>query len=705
MKGRVPHPSLGIALVLCLLPGLASAQDEGVDLRELDTICLPDKPGRREQEIATILQRKLRDRYRINLRVTKGEAPKGEPAILVGRELAMASKIVTSEELEAVKHDGYVLRATSKGIALAGYRGIGTLYAGYALLRRVGLEFLPRGTGTIERFTPLKEAVLLPFTVSDRPFFEYRALGMLRGPFGSSWQDMGTPRSAEPKLFEPNITGDWNDWTGGDHTSAYLVPKKVYRDEHPEYYALRNGKRIPKSIASTRLNLCLSNPDVRRITTERAVRWVGLEADRRFFTINDADSRYCECAACGAMDAMPNHLADRLLKWVNPAAEAIRARYPDRIIFTLAYCQTSKPPRLLKPAPNVWVQYCPWYWSSRGTPGNHGFDHPRNIVAMEEFIGWSRWCPGQIALYEYPSGSRLYLYAQAKRLKFYAKHGVRGIYYCGRPKMWEDIFLYVMSRLDWDPYLDVGELIDEFCRGYYGPAASTMREFFSLERKASRAFGHGYVGEEMYLRDGLKLLERAEELLKDEEPVLLRLYQDLVPWYGRYLGSVRPAGPLTSGSNGLNAFRRKVARHVGRLLYKASMHERSGDTRTATIIRKDVHKALGRLGLVLLPETEAEDDLDDLLEDAEESDPLASLEKRIVPMDAVSRVPGSDAGKKTTGPGAEPEPGEQQELAPPDAVQFLFDSGDALKGCEADSTQAELIVPPEIVSVQTLSGT
>lgn len=703
MKGRTPLILLGRALLPCLLSGLASGQDEGVDLRKLRSICLPAEPNRREQEIATVLQRKLRDRYQINLRVTKGEAPKGEPAILVGRELALASQMITSGDLEAVKHDGYVLKVEGRGIALAGYRGLGTLYAGYALLRRVGLAFLPRGSGTIERLTPMKETVLPPFSISDKPFFEYRALGMLRGPFGSSWQDMGTPRSAEPKLFEPNLTKDWNDWTGGDHTSAYLVPKKIYHDEHPEYYALRNGKRIPKSIASTRLNLCLSNPDVRRITIERAVRWVGLESDRRFFTINDADSRYCECAACGAMDAKPNHLADRLLKWVNPAAEAVRAQYPDRIIFTLAYCQTAKPPLLLKPAPNVWVQYCPWYWSSRGTPGDHGFDHPRNIVAMEEFIGWCRWCPGQVALYEYPSGSRLFLYAQAKRLKFYAKHGVRGIYYCGRPKMWEDIFLYVMSRLDWDPFLDVGELEDEFCEGYYGPAAPAMREFFALERRASRAFGHGYVGDEMYLRDGLKLLERAEELVRDEEPLLLRLYQDLVPWHERHLTTVRPAGPLVKGDKGFELFRAAVAGHVRRLFRCADLRERAGDTRTATTMRKEIHKTLGRFGLVLLPQTEAADDLDDLLEE-EEDDPWADLEKRIVPMDAVSKVPGAEPGEKVAAPGAEPEPDKQQE-SPPGVVQFLFDSEEAAEGCETDSTQADLIVPPKIVSVKALPGT
>ena len=33
-------------------------------------------------------------------------------------------------------------------------------------------------------------------------------------------------------------------WLGGDHTAPYLVPRDLYYRDHPEYFAVRNGKRI-----------------------------------------------------------------------------------------------------------------------------------------------------------------------------------------------------------------------------------------------------------------------------------------------------------------------------------------------------------------------------------------------------------------------------------------------------------------------------
>ena len=43
---------------------------------------------------------------------------------------------------------------------------------------------------------------------------------------------------------------------------------------------------------------------------------------------------------------------------------------------------------------------------------------------------------------------------------------------------WYDMYFYVFYKLSWDSTLPMNELIENFCREYYGPAADTMMELF-----------------------------------------------------------------------------------------------------------------------------------------------------------------------------------------------------------------------------------
>ena len=91
-------------------------------------------------------------------------------------------------------------------------------------------------------------------------------------PLVRIFDEMGDPRAAlNPELFQK----DSDLWF--DHNAGYMVPKKMYYDAHPEYYALRlNGRRIPKTTSDAYIHLCMSNPDVQRIATERVLGWIRL---------------------------------------------------------------------------------------------------------------------------------------------------------------------------------------------------------------------------------------------------------------------------------------------------------------------------------------------------------------------------------------------------------------------------------------------
>jgi hypothetical protein len=67
-----------------------------------------------------------------------------------------------------------------------------------------------------------------------------------------------------------------------------------------------------------------------------------------------------------------------------------------------------------------------------------------------------------------------------RKLDFYAANGVRGIFYCGVPQNFRSLFVFVQSRLLWEPKADVEAAIQEFMNAYYGKAAPYVRQYFDL---------------------------------------------------------------------------------------------------------------------------------------------------------------------------------------------------------------------------------
>lgn len=228
-------------------------------------------------------------------------------------------------------------------IALAGSDDWATLYAVGDLLERLGLRFYTIDYHTLTLPPKKPKSKIEAFHIIDRPAFIFRPLRDWRLR-GSSIQRGDPHKGANPELFDPKKTNS-DLWM--DHTAGYLVPKELYYDEHPEYYAmLADGRRIPKNAFSHhRTPLCLSNSDVLRISTERALEWIEREREKRFFMITYGDTNlWCQCPFCRKLDPISGQYSTRLLYWVNHIARAVKKRYPDKILNTFAYGGSSAPP-------------------------------------------------------------------------------------------------------------------------------------------------------------------------------------------------------------------------------------------------------------------------------------------------------------------------------------------------------------------------
>ena len=230
-------------MVLLSLHGIGASRSAWagqVDVTQLQAIVTGPEPSPLEKKAAQELKRYLKRMFKLSLSVESG-IPTNEKTtnvILLGKNAVLAAGAISKKELDRVKWDGYVIKVQKGRIALAGARERATVFS---VAEHLGARFY----GATELIPSFEEKKINEFVLFSKPAFEFRRI---RVPWQlkSSYDDVGDPRkAANPELFTKEKGSDL--WT--DHTAGYLVPKLLYYDKHPEYYAmLKNGKRIAKAM-------------------------------------------------------------------------------------------------------------------------------------------------------------------------------------------------------------------------------------------------------------------------------------------------------------------------------------------------------------------------------------------------------------------------------------------------------------------------
>ncbi|OGV70532.1 MAG: hypothetical protein A3K19_24735 [Lentisphaerae bacterium RIFOXYB12_FULL_65_16] len=446
--------------------------------------------------------------------------------IAVG-SLAVKAGLITQAELDAVRRDGYVVRVADGRAAVCGWRDLGTVYGAYALLGQLGVKFYAPGCEVVPH---VKALTIAACEIRTKPIYEFR---VVRG-------NLKLGHTPGNDMMDPEAIGEKGNIV---HASEFLVPYEKYGESNPEFFALqKDGKRLHKDPDAKRfdVHLCLSNPDVRRISAERMLMLIEKQSDRTFFGVSQGDGfAWCECDACKALDATPGNMTDRLLDYVNFIARAVAAKYPDKLIVTLAYTDaTSNPPTRVMPEPNVMVQYCPY--PNRTACQCHDLSCEKNTQGDTDLKGWIAKCPNNMYIFDYPCGYAVWyepfgsFYAMRKKLDFYSANGIRGIFYCGTPSNFRDLFTFVQSRLLWEPKADVEALTDEFMAAYYGKGAPIVREYFNfMHREVDTRPVHqmcegpnpGLVTPE-YAEKAFALFAQAEAAVQDDRAALFRVRQE-----------------------------------------------------------------------------------------------------------------------------------------------------------------------------------
>lgn len=470
------RPALAV-LALPLILSCSTAQVRSVgqsQLREyvivLDSAAIPA-----ERHAAKEFQRYVEKSTGVRLPIVA--EPKAGQTIFIGTgsQLARFAPDLASEELA---NEEFILEPRAGNLIVLGGRTRGTLYGVYGYLEDfVGCRWF---THDVEKVPQRKTLPMPSARIRERPALEYRE-PFFREAANKLWAARNRVNGINFDLDDS--VGDKIRMTGFVHTFNELVPPEKYFEEHPEYYSLVRGGRTAEYA-----QLCLTNPDVVRVTIESVFRWIEENPKSTIFSVSQNDwEGYCECESCAALDAREGTQAGTLITFCNKIAEAVSAQHPDKYIDTLAYRYTQEPPKYVRPHPNLIVRLCHMEPSCDSHPLA---TCPKNADYIEDLRAWSE-ITEKVYIWHYVTNFSHYLMpfpnfnAIREDIRFYDEAGVDGLFCQGNFSSkgggeMAELRSYVLAQLLWDPTRDTDALVDEFLRGVYGPAWRPIREYFDL---------------------------------------------------------------------------------------------------------------------------------------------------------------------------------------------------------------------------------
>jgi len=275
----------------------------------------------------------------------------------------------------------------------------------------------------------------------------------------------------------------------GGHSYYHAVPTETYFEDHPEYFALIDGKRTGKGN-----HLCTSHPEVKRLLIrymrmrfEQGLDWVSLGQEDGYLR--------CQCDECEKLDnyrfrewhqkqrhnQLPGHWetfqntqlkntpCERVLQLHKAVADEMAEAYPDKMLMLMCYAPTA--------------------WPSKTIPhfGDNVIAELMNLNAeyieawrdkVAGFTGFVYWFNTQC-----PMGVNVHMTADeaAMRIRYLHENGFLAVSLDPQAN-WglEGPVFYMLGRLMGDPSLDHEAIIEEYCRGVYEDASEPMLAFFEL---------------------------------------------------------------------------------------------------------------------------------------------------------------------------------------------------------------------------------
>jgi len=489
------------------------------------SICISQAASPSEKRGAAELQKFVEEMSGARLPIVTDAASPAGNLVLVGNSNWL-ERLKLAIPFETLGAEGFVLRTEGRHLIIAGGRQRGTMYGVYAFLEKLGCRwYAPECTVVPKRPTLTVD----PLDETQKPAFEYRE-PFFTEAFDNDWAARNRMNGSHMNL--DSSAGGKFEYFPFVHTFYEILPSEKYFQDHPEYYALVEGKR-----RSERAQLCLTNPEVLRLTIETVLGWIEQHPEASIYSVsqNDCDG-WCECDNCRRVEEEEGGAhSGPILRFVNAVAAEVSKRHPEKLLDTLAYWYSEAPPLKVRPLPNVRIRLCPI-----GVCEAQAYEKcPYDAYFLKNLREWSK-ITNQLYIWHYVTNFAHYLLPfpdfdeLAADIPMYQKHGVVGLFLEGAYAEGgggenSELRSFVMARLLWNTNVNVNSTINEFMYAYYGKAAKAMRAYFDLlhrqVRPAPQGQGHHmwiythpgapYLSED-FLTQARKLFREAQAAAGDD---------------------------------------------------------------------------------------------------------------------------------------------------------------------------------------------
>ena len=477
-------------------------------------IVIPSSSSEYETKAAAILQDYLISISGAVLPIIGADKARSRFEIVLGQndridELALD---INFNELQA---DGFLMQTDSMRLIIAGGSGKGTIYGVYTFLEKyLGCRMY---TPTVKVIPNQKQIVIGQISDKEVPKIRFRSVH-----YKSTWD----AEYVNWHKLSHDQNGERTDWGLWVHTFNELVPPELFFDKHPEYYAMVDGKRLPTQ-------LCLTNADVLKITIQNLRKKIAQNPEALYWSVSQNDNRrFCTCDLCKAIDEREGSPSGSIINFVNQVAD----QFPDKVISTLAYEYGRKAPKTLKPRSNVNIMLCS-IEAYRNLPIT---EDPARVDFVNDAEDWGKIADDIIVwdyviqftnlLSPFPN-----LHVLQPNIQFFVKNGVTAMFEQGNREVggeFAELRSYLISKLLWNPDLNVDALMNDFLNGYYGSAGPYIRKYIDTMREAQqisgmplRIFGNPNEEEKSFLTPDLidsysEIFDEAEKSVADSAELL-----------------------------------------------------------------------------------------------------------------------------------------------------------------------------------------
>jgi len=379
--------------------------------------------------------------------------------------------VFTGDDLDLadLDDDGFVIDFPAEdSVQILGPTAFGTEFGVYDFLERyVGVRWLLPGESG--RDVPPSRTITVPdHVIRDEPAFFSRTFSGLRGEAQTTWARRN--RRHGRIAFHHNL--------------LELFPPETYTLTHPEFFPLRGEERfLPPTNDTHSWQPCFTAPGIVDEAIANIVDYFDRHPDVPSYSLGVNDSGgHCQCESCRARDPGRqnllgrDHLSDRYFEWANAVVEGVLAVHPDKYFGCLAYSEIFEPPDRVQVHERIipHMTYDRMKWAHEGLRAE-GQELTRRWAARSPTLGW----------YDYIYGTpyclpRVWFHQMADYYRFGYENGVRCLYAEAYPNWGEGPKLYVALKLQWDPYRDVDELLDEWYERCVGPeAAPYLKRYYA----------------------------------------------------------------------------------------------------------------------------------------------------------------------------------------------------------------------------------